>query len=58
MFVAKVCDWFRSSGFSVLVSPGSPCPCGCAILNKPKLTLVASFCDTSGCLLHCSFSFC
>lgn len=38
-------------------SPGSPRSCGCAILYKPKLTLVASFCDASGRLLHCSFSF-
>ena len=38
-------------------SPGSPRSCGCAILYKPKLTLVASFCDASVRLLHCSFSF-
>lgn len=54
---AKVCDWFCSSGFSVLAAPGSLRSCGCAILYKPKLTLVASFCDTSGRFLHCSFSF-
>ena len=29
----------------------------CAIMYKPKLTLVASFCDTSGHFVHCSFSF-
>lgn len=54
---AEACDWFRSSGFSVLASPGSPRSCGCAILYNPKLTLVASFCDASGRLLHCSFFF-
>lgn len=54
---AEVRDWFRSSGFSVLASPGSSRSCGCAILYKSKLTLVASFCDASGCFLHCSFSF-
>ena len=54
---ADSCDWFRSSGFSVLASPGSPRSCGCAILYKPKLSLVASFCDAHGRLLHCSFSF-
>ena len=54
---AEVCDWFRSSGFSVLASPGSLRSCGCVILYKPKLTLVASFCDANGRFLHCSFSF-
>ena len=54
---AEVCDWFCSSGFLVLAAPGSLHSCGCAILYKPKLTLVASFCDMSGCFLHCSFSF-
>ena len=54
---AEACDWFRSSGFSVLALTCSPRSCGCAILYKPKLTLVASFCDANGRLLHCSFSF-
>ena len=53
----EVRDWFRSSGFSVLTSPGSSRSCGCAIFYKYKLTLVASFCDASGCFLHCFFSF-
>ena len=54
---AEACDLFRSSGFSVLALPCSPRSCGCAILYKPKLILVASFCDLNGRLLHCSFSF-
>ena len=37
---AEVRDWFRSSGFSVLASPGSSRSCGCAIFHKSKLTLV------------------
>ena len=44
-------------GLSVLASPRSPRSCGCAILYKRKLTLVAAFCDANGRLLHCSFSF-
>jgi len=54
---AEVRDWFRSTGFSVLASPGFSRSCGCAIFYKSKLTLVASFCEASGRLLHCSFSF-
>ena len=40
---AEVLDWFRSSGFSVLASPGSSRSCGVAIFYKSKLTSVASF---------------
>ena len=54
---AEVHDWFRSSVFPVLASTGSSRSCGCAILSKSKLILVASFWDASGRFLHCSFTF-
>ena len=50
---AEGCDWFRSSGFSVLALPCSPRSCGCAILYKPYKSCI----DAHGRLLHCSFSF-
>ena len=33
--------WFRSSGFLSCVSPGSNRSCGCIVLFRPSLSLVA-----------------
>ena len=50
-------SWFRSSGFSAVVSPGSSHSCGCIVLFRPSLSLVNSWCDVSGRYLQVEFSF-
>ena len=50
--------WFSSSGFLSCLSPGSNHSCGCVILYRPSLSLVASWTDTCGRYLQCEFSFC
>ena len=47
--------WFRSSGFSSCVSPGSNRSCGCIVLFRPSLALVTSWSDSEGRLLQCEF---
>ena len=51
-------SWFRSSGFSCAVSPGSSRSCGCVFLFRPSLSLSNSWCDSEGRFLQCEFSFC
>ena len=47
--------WFRSSGVSSCVSPGSNRSCGCIVLCRPSLSLVTSWSDSEGRLLQCEF---
>ena len=48
-------SWFRSSGFSSVVSPGSRWSCGCIVLFHNPLLLVNSWTDTDGRFLQCEF---
>ena len=48
-------SWFRSSGFSSVVSPGSRRSCGCVVLFLNPLLLVNSWTDTDGRFLQCEF---
>ena len=48
--------WFRSSGFTPVVSPGSAHSCGCIVLFHPSLSLVNSWDDSDGRFLQCEFS--
>ena len=50
-------SWFRSSGFSSAVSPGSVRSCGIIVLYRPLLSLVNSWCDSDGRFLLVEFSF-
>ena len=47
--------WFRSSGLSSCVSPGSNRSSGCIVLFRPSLSLVTSWSDSEGRLLQCEF---
>ena len=49
--------WFRSSGFSSFVSPGSNRSSGCIVLFRPSLSLVTSWADSEGRLLQSEFLF-
>ena len=48
-------SWFRSSGFSSVVSPGSRQSCGCIVLFHNPLLLVNSWTDTDGRFLQSEF---
>ena len=48
-------SWFRSSGFSSVVSPGSNKSCGVIILFRPVLSFVRSWADSDGRFLQCEF---
>lgn len=48
-------SWFRSSGFSSVVSLGSRWSCGCIVLFHNPLLLVNSWTDTDGRFLQCEF---
>ena len=50
-------DWFRSSGFASVVSPGSARSCGVIVLYRPLLTVVNSWNDSDGRVLLVEFSF-
>lgn len=53
---ASECEsWFRSSGFSFIVSPGSNKSCGCIILFRSTLSFVTSWADDDGRFLQCEF---
>ena len=47
--------WFRSSGLSSCVSPGSNRSCGCIVLFRPSLSLVTSWSNSETRLLQCEF---
>ena len=48
-------SWFRSAGFSSVVSLGSRRSCGCIVLFHNPLLLVNSWTDTDGRFLQCEF---
>ena len=48
-------SWFRSSGFSSVVSSGSRRSCGCIVLFRNPLLLVNSWTDTDGRFFQCEF---
>ena len=50
-------SWFRSSGLSSVVSPGSNKSCGCVVLFRPALSFVESWSDSDGRFLQCEFQF-
>ena len=54
---AECCSWFSSSGFSFVLSPGTSRSGGCAILYRPALHLVNSWCEVPGHSLLCEFTY-
>ena len=50
-------SWFRSSGLSSVVSPGSNKSCGCIVLFRPVLSFVKSWTDSDVRFLQCEFQF-
>ena len=48
-------SWFRSSGLSSVVSPGSNRSCGVLVLFRPVLSFVRSWADSDGRFLQCEF---